>query len=124
MAEYENKPGDFVLFPNNRMRPDKRDPDYTGTFYGKVGENGKPKEHYVSVWARFEADGSIKLLSGNVGKEKAPQGAANRAGPPPPSRPAPPQRGPAPQQRPIQQKQVVQTDFGTVEGEVVEESPF
>jgi hypothetical protein len=114
MAEYQRKVGDFVLFPNDRKREGKQDPDYNGTFYGKDG-----KEFWFNGW--IKANG---VISGNVGKEKLPQGAAQRAGPPPPSRaPAGPPRGPAPQRQP-QPAKVVQTDFGTVEGEVVEDSPF
>lgn len=60
MAEYDNR-NRFTLFRNNRKRPDKKDPDFNGTF---TDANGK--EYWISAWSTAPKNGGDKFLSGSV----------------------------------------------------------
>lgn len=60
MAEYDNR-NRFTLFRNNRKRPDKKDPDFNGTFTDASG-----KEYWISAWSTTPKNGGDKFLSGSI----------------------------------------------------------
>ena len=60
MADYDNR-NTFVLFRNNRKRPEKRDPDFTGTF-----TDANNKEYWIDAWSTSPKNGGEKFLSGSI----------------------------------------------------------
>lgn len=60
MAEYDNR-NRFTLFRNNKKRPDKKDPDFTGTFTDADG-----KEYFIDAWSQTPKSGGEKFLSGSI----------------------------------------------------------
>ncbi len=51
--EYDNRET-LILFPNDRMREGKRDPEWTGTLYDASGQ-----EYWLSVWEKSGAKGDF-----------------------------------------------------------------
>lgn len=65
MAEYDNR-NRFTLFRNNRKRPDKKDPDFNGTF-----TDGDGKEYWMDAWSTTPKNGGEKFLSGSLRPKEA-----------------------------------------------------
>lgn len=75
-----DKRSTIVLYPNDRMRAGKQDPDYTGTL---VDANGN--EHWLSAWVKTSAKGEF-LTGAYRPKEARSDAPLPRSGPRPLSR--------------------------------------
>jgi hypothetical protein len=57
----------FALFPNDRMRDDRNDPDLKGFI------NIEGREYWFSAWSKYNRDGSLKVINGSIGDEREQQ---------------------------------------------------
>ena len=57
----------FSLFPSDRMRDDRDDPDLTGYI------NIDGKEYWFNAWTKRHHNGDIKVISGVIGEERQRQ---------------------------------------------------
>lgn len=71
---YDNRDS-FILFPNERMREGKRDPEWTGTLYDADGN-----EFWMSMWEKSGAKGDF--FTGSFRKKEARPDARPRLGQP------------------------------------------
>ena len=84
MSEYDNT-NRGAIWPNDKMRPDKQDPQFTGSL------NVDGKDYWVSAWKRkADAKDGSPSLSFSV-KAKDSQRSPNPANQAPESRPSAPQ---------------------------------
>lgn len=84
MSGYEDKPGDVVIFRNDKATPENKQPEYNGTVINQQGEKCN-----IGLWVRESSKTGKKFFSGKMEFEPWNQGGSQsspQADPfPPPS---------------------------------------